>query len=85
VHGLPQKGRLEPARDADIVLFDPAAKRRLSAGILHSAIDHSTYDGQEVRGWPVVTISRGRVIADRGEWLGEPGRGRFLRRSIAST
>ena len=41
LHGLPQKGRLEPGRDADIVLFDPAAKRRLSAGILHSDIDHS--------------------------------------------
>ena len=39
---------------------------------------------RSVRGWPVVTISRGQVIADRGEWLGEPGRGRFLRRSIAN-
>jgi dihydropyrimidinase len=82
LHGLAQKGRLEPGRDADIVLFDPAARRRLSAGILHSAIDHSTYDGQDVRGWPIVTISRGQVIADRGEWLGEPRRGRFVRRSI---
>ena len=82
LHGLPQKGRLEPERDADIVVFDPAANRRLSAGILHSDIDHSTYDGHHVRGWPVVTISRGQVIVDRGQWLGEPGRGRFLRRSI---
>jgi len=30
----------------------------------------------------VVTITFKKVIADRGEWLGEPGGGRFLRRSI---
>src|SRR3954462_12373818 len=72
LHGLPGKGRLEPGRDADIVLFDPAPKRTLSAGILHSDIDHSTYEGQDVRGWPVVTISRGQVIADRGSGWASP-------------
>jgi dihydropyrimidinase len=47
------EGPAGAGRDADIVLFDPAATRRLSAAVLHSDIDHSTYDGQDVRGWPV--------------------------------
>ena len=75
-----RKGRLAPGYDADIVLFDPAAERTLSAAVLHSDIDHSTYDGMRVRGWPVVTIARGEVVVADGELRAEPGRGRFVRR-----
>ena len=80
LHGLHRKGRLAPGYDADIVLFDPAAERTLSAAVLHSDIDHSTYDGMHVRGWPVVTIARGEVVVSDGELRAEPGRGRFVRR-----
>lgn len=80
LHGLHGKGRLAPGCDADIVLFDPAAERTLDAGILHSDIDHSTYDGMRVRGWPVMTIARGEVVVADGELRAEPGRGRFERR-----
>jgi dihydropyrimidinase len=78
LHGLSRKGRLAPGCDADIVLFDPAAERTLSADVLHSDIDHSTYDGLRVRGWPVVTIARGEVVVSGGELQAEPGRGRFV-------
>ena len=80
LHGLARKGRLAPGDDADIVLFDPAAERALAADVLHSDIDHSTYDGMRVRGWPVTTIARGEVIVSDGELRAEPGRGRFVRR-----
>jgi dihydropyrimidinase len=66
------------------VLFDPRAERTLSADVLHSAIDHSTYEGTSVRGWPVVTISRGEVLVAGGELRAQPGRGRFVRRSYAA-
>jgi dihydropyrimidinase len=84
LHGLQQKGRLAPGYDADIVLFDPRAERTLSADVLHSAIDHSTYEGRAVRGWPVVTISRGEVLVADGQFRAERGRGRFVRRSYAA-
>jgi dihydropyrimidinase len=74
LHGLQGKGRLAPGCDADIVLFDPAAERTLDAGILHSAIDHSTYDGMRVRGWPVTTIARGEVVVARRRPARRPGR-----------
>jgi dihydropyrimidinase len=80
LHGLAGKGRLAPGCDADIVLFDPAARLTLTAAALHSDIDHATYEGTAVTGWPVTTISRGEVIVDDGRLLGEPGRGRFLHR-----
>jgi dihydropyrimidinase len=33
-----------------------------------------------VTGYPVLTISRGEVIAKEGKFLGKPGRGRFIKR-----
>ncbi len=80
LHGLARKGRLAPGFDADIVLFDPAAERTLAAAVLHSDIDHSTYDGMRVRGWPVTTIARGDIVISSGDLRAEPGRGRFVRR-----
>ena len=80
LHGFPGKGRLAPGYDADIVLFDPTAERTLTAELLHSNIDHATYEGMRVRGWPVVTIARGEVVVADGELRAEPGGGRFVRR-----
>ena len=80
LHGFANKGRLAPGYDADIVLFDPAAERTLTASELHSDIDHSTYEGMRVRGGPVTTISRGEVVVSDGVLRVEPGRGRFVRR-----
>jgi dihydropyrimidinase len=80
LHGLARKGRIVPGLDADIVLFDPAADRTLTAANLHSNIDHATYEGMRVHGWPVVTISRGDVVVSDGDLRAEPGRGRFVRR-----
>jgi dihydropyrimidinase len=81
IHGFARKGLLAPGCDADIVLFDPTAARTLDAGMLHSDIDHSTYEGREVRGWPVTTISRGELLVDGGALRAEPGRGRFVHRA----
>jgi dihydropyrimidinase len=80
IHGLDRKGRLEPGADADIVLFDPAREVELRADALHSALPFSSYEGITVRGYPVVTISRGEVIVEDGRFTGDPGRGRFVER-----
>jgi len=64
-----------------IVVFDPAATKRLDAASLHMRTDHSPYADVTVTGWPVVTISGGVVVARDGEPAdAEPGRGRYLRR-----
>jgi dihydropyrimidinase len=81
--GLTRKGRILPGYDADLVVFDPARRMRLTADNLHSAIDHATYDQIEVEGFPVVTISRGEVLVEHGELRAQPGRGRFVERSYA--
>ena len=74
--GLRTKGRLEPGYDADIVVFDPGREVTISHASLHSKIDHSTYEGTTVRGWPVVTVCRGEVVVEDGRLCVEPGFGR---------
>ena len=80
IFGLERKGRLRPGSDADIVLFDPGREVTLSVETLHSAVPFSSYEGTVVRGFPVTTISRGEVIVSGGEFVGHPGRGRFVER-----
>ncbi|NOZ29885.1 MAG: dihydropyrimidinase [Chloroflexi bacterium] len=78
--GLPGKGRIQVGADADIVVFDPERAMPLTADRLHSQVDYSVYEDITVRGWPRVTISRGRVLVEDGQFVGPDGHGRFLRR-----
>lgn len=76
-----RKGSLAPGMDADVVVFDPEAHRRLDAGSLHMRTDHSPYGPMEVTGWPAITLSRGRVVARDGQPADvAPGWGRFVPR-----
>ena len=82
VFGLwPRKGTIAVGSDADLVVWDPEREARLSVETLHMRVDYSPYEGRVVRGGPVVVMSRGEVIVDRGEWKGRPGRGQFQKRS----
>lgn len=76
--GFRNKGRLLPGYDADIVIFDPDERHTITTQTLSETAGWSPYDGIDLRGRPVVTISRGEVIADHGQWLGEAGRGRYV-------
>ena len=79
IFGLyPRKGALIPGADADVVIFDPERAVILSRSILHENCDYTPYEGYRLRGYPVLTMLRGRVIARDGEFVGEPGGGQFL-------
>ena len=77
----PQKGVIAPGSDADLVLIDPAVKKTLAREDFHVS-DYSPWEGWSVTGWPVMTLLRGRVIAERGKLLGSTADGRLLTRRI---
>jgi dihydropyrimidinase len=77
----PKKGTLEVGSDADIVVWDPAKEHTISAATHHMRVDYSMYEGLKVVGNADTVISRGEIIVAHNEWLGKPGRGRYLKRS----
>jgi dihydropyrimidinase len=83
VTGLyPRKGALAPGSDADVVIWDPTVEREITLDVLHHDGDYSPWEGRRVRGWPVTTILRGKVVVDDGQLLGSPEDGRFVRRKV---
>jgi dihydropyrimidinase len=78
----PRKGAIAAGADADIVIYDPAARQTLSVATAHMNVDYSAYEGMEITGKAMVTISRGRVIVAAGEFTGPSGHGSFLSRGL---
>ncbi len=79
--GLAGKGNIAPGFDADLVLWDPKAKRTLDNAMMQHAIDYTPYEGLEVTGWPVATVRRGEVVMQGGRVQAAPGSGKFLARA----
>jgi dihydropyrimidinase len=79
--GLTTKGTLEVGRDADLVLFDPAARRTIRAADLHHTSDYTPYEGLEVAGAVRSVFVRGRPVIRDGAFVGHRGLGRFIERS----
>jgi len=77
----PRKGALAPGSDADIVLIDTSINRKLVKDDFHVS-DYSPWEGWDVRGWPVTTILRGKVIVDNGRLHGDTRDGQLVKRKI---
>ena len=77
----PQKGTISVGSDADIVIVDLNKEVTWRAEMSPSNCDWSIYEGWRFRGWPVLTMVRGKVVMEDGRITGEPGYGRYLRRS----
>jgi dihydropyrimidinase len=78
--GFGRKGAIEPGRDADIVLFDPAARRVLHAGDLHHTSDYTPYEGFALTGAVRSVFVRGRAVIRDGAFVGRRGFGQFVMR-----
>jgi len=81
--GLARKGALEPGLDADIVLFDPRTRGRLTATSLHHTSDYTPFEGFEVTGSVRSVYLRGRPVVNDGLFVGQRGFGHFIERAIA--
>ncbi len=78
----PRKGTIAPGSDADIVIWDPSVAKTIRLEDLHHDGDYSIWEGRAVRGWPMTTIVRGRVVVDQGRLVGDTALGEWLPRRI---
>src|SRR4051812_44091633 len=67
----PTKGAIAAGADADVVVYDPRRKRKISAKTHHMDVDYSCYEGREVQGASEIVLSRGSVIVRDGKFTGK--------------
>ncbi|MFU8825687.1 dihydropyrimidinase [Yoonia sp.] len=81
LYGLyPRKGSITIGGDADLVLWDPAARTTIRQANLHHGADYTPYEGMEVIGVPLHTLLRGQMIASNGQVTGRLGAGEIMSR-----
>ncbi len=78
---FPRKGAIQPGADADLVVFDPHYRGKISVKTQHMAVDYSAFEGWPLEGRASVVTVRGQVAARDGTFTGTLGRGRFLQRT----
>lgn len=79
----PRKGAIAVGSDADICIWDPSLRKKLTLGDLHHEGDYSIWEGFECNGYPAMTILRGKVIVEDGKLVGSSSDGKWVSRKVA--
>jgi dihydropyrimidinase len=77
---FPQKGTIAVGSDADLVIFDPHLKGKISVASQSVNNNYNGFEGFEIDGKPDVVTVRGKVQVRAGKFVGDSSRGKFLRR-----
>lgn len=81
IFGLyPKKGSIKVGSDADVVIWNPNVKRKISYKTHHMNVDYSLFEGLEVFGKAEVVIVNGEVFIEDDKIVGEFGKGKFTKR-----
>lgn len=76
----PRKGTIREGSDADLVIYDPSYRGKISAETQYMDVDYSGFEGWELEGRPSVVTVRGQVQVRDGEFVGSLGHGKLLAR-----
>lgn len=73
----PQKGVLRVGAEADVLIVDPSRQQPIAAIPPYSSVDYTIYEGLPGL-YPRVVLSRGRILARDGVYVGPDAGGRFV-------
>ena len=77
----PCKGAIAVGSDADIAVLDTTVNKKVRVEDLHET-DYSPWEGHDISAWPVMTVLRGKVMVENGEFKGALSDGKYLKREI---
>ena len=77
-----RKGAMEVGADADFALVDLNLERTITLDMPEVTDGYFVYEGMTTKGWPVMTILRGQIVADHGQVVEKAGYGQYLRREV---
>jgi dihydropyrimidinase len=77
---FPRKGTIALGSDADLVVYDPEWRGTISQQTQQMATDYSAFEGWELEGRPSLVTVRGQVQVRDGQFVGQLGHGKLLKR-----
>ena len=81
----PKKGTIQPGSDADLTIVDLDVEKTVTPELLQSYSDYTIYDGWKLKGWPVITIVRGKIVMEDGDVASSAlGHGEFVPRPVVT-
>jgi dihydropyrimidinase len=81
LYGLyPRKGSIAVGADADVVIFDPSYRGKISVATSLQKVDYNPYEGFEQRGRAEKVFLRGKISFEEGKFVGSLGQGKFIDR-----
>jgi dihydropyrimidinase len=72
---FPRKGTIALGSDADLVIYDPNYRGKISQKSQTMSVDYSAFEGWELEGRPTTVTVRGTVMARDGKFVGKLGHG----------
>lgn len=79
---FPQKGHLDIGADGDVTIVDMNKEGIIDQTKGHSKNPNTPFHGFKVKGMPVYTIVRGKIIAKDGEMVVDKAEGQFVRPAL---
>jgi len=77
---FPRKGTIALGSDADLVVYDPEYRGKISQKTQQMNVDYSAFEGWNLEGRPSLVTVRGKVQVRDGKFVGQLGHGKLLER-----
>jgi dihydropyrimidinase len=74
----PQKGTIMVGSDADFAIVDVNLEQTVTPSLIQGFCDYNIFEGWQLKGWPVMTLLRGELIAKNGKLISDESHGRYL-------
>ena len=80
IFGMKSKGSIQKGFDADIVLVDLKKEQQVSSNFFGAFSDYIVYEGWKLKGWPITTMVRGKLVTEDMQIVGKLGHGKLVPR-----